>query len=169
MRRCHDHATAGRAGSGGDGTTSGAAQGEAAFPLGEDGCSQPTDYRGPDQRAGGAKIIISHSFPKQRRDLHESRFGVFRFLLTMGLQRSRKLNLLAITRTPKARHLPHLTQLAYWPDLEDPSDETLGHRKRWSLTEAAPLPAFSGSLGSAPQGPPLLGSGKATLRRHRHS
>ena len=35
MKRCHDHATAGRAGSGRDGTASGTSQGEAAFQLGE--------------------------------------------------------------------------------------------------------------------------------------
>tara|TARA_R110002124_G_scaffold188002_1_gene355279 strand:- start:195 stop:335 length:141 start_codon:yes stop_codon:yes gene_type:complete len=43
MKRCHDHATAGRAGSGGDGTASGTSQGEAAFQLGEGGCVQPTE------------------------------------------------------------------------------------------------------------------------------
>ena len=43
MKRCHDHATAGRAGSGGDGTASGTSQGEAAFQLGEGGCMQPTE------------------------------------------------------------------------------------------------------------------------------
>jgi len=43
MTRCHDHATAGRAGSGGDGTASGTSQGEAAFQLGEGGCAQPNE------------------------------------------------------------------------------------------------------------------------------
>ncbi|GHH06370.1 hypothetical protein [Pseudodonghicola xiamenensis] len=43
MKRCHDHATAGRAGSGGDCTASGTSQGEAAFQLGEGGCVQPTE------------------------------------------------------------------------------------------------------------------------------
>ena len=43
IKRCHDHATAGRAGSGGDCTTSGASQGVAAFQLGEGGCTQPTE------------------------------------------------------------------------------------------------------------------------------
>ena len=43
MKRCHDHATAGRAGSGGDGPASGTSQGEAAFQLGEGGCAQPTE------------------------------------------------------------------------------------------------------------------------------
>ncbi len=43
MKRCHDHATAGRAVSGGDCTASGTAQGEAAFQLGEGGCLQPTE------------------------------------------------------------------------------------------------------------------------------
>ena len=40
---CHDHATAGWAGSGGDCTASGTSQGEAAFQLGEGGCAQPTE------------------------------------------------------------------------------------------------------------------------------
>jgi hypothetical protein len=43
MKRCHDHATAGRAGSEGDCTASGTSQGEAAFQLGEGGCAQPTE------------------------------------------------------------------------------------------------------------------------------
>ena len=43
MKRCHDHATAGRAGSGGDCAASGTSQGEAAFQLGEGGCVQPTE------------------------------------------------------------------------------------------------------------------------------
>tara|TARA_B100000446_G_scaffold100540_1_gene94115 strand:- start:3990 stop:4130 length:141 start_codon:yes stop_codon:yes gene_type:complete len=43
MKRCHDHATAGRAASGGDCTASGTSQGEAAFQLGEVGCLQPTE------------------------------------------------------------------------------------------------------------------------------
>ena len=43
MKRCHDHATAGWAGSGGDCTASGTSQGEAAFQLGEGGCVQPTE------------------------------------------------------------------------------------------------------------------------------
>jgi len=43
MKRYHDRATAGRAGSGGDGAASGTSQGEAAFQLGEGGCSQPTE------------------------------------------------------------------------------------------------------------------------------
>ena len=43
MKRCHDHATAGRAGSGGDCTASGTSQGEAAFQRGEGGCVQPTE------------------------------------------------------------------------------------------------------------------------------
>ena len=43
MKRCHDHATAGRAGSGGDCAASGTSQGEAAFQLGEGGCAQPTE------------------------------------------------------------------------------------------------------------------------------
>ncbi len=43
MKRCHDHATAGRAVSGGDCTASGTAQGEAAFQLGKGGCLQPAE------------------------------------------------------------------------------------------------------------------------------
>jgi hypothetical protein len=43
MKCCHDHATAGRAGSGGDGTASSTSQGEAAVQLGEVGCSQPDE------------------------------------------------------------------------------------------------------------------------------
>ena len=43
MKRCHDHATAGRAGSEGDCTASGTSQGEAAFQLGEGGCVQPAE------------------------------------------------------------------------------------------------------------------------------
>ncbi len=43
MKRYHDHATAGRAGSGGDGMASGTSQGEAAVQLGEGGCAQPTE------------------------------------------------------------------------------------------------------------------------------
>lgn len=79
------------------------------------------------------------------------------------------LNLMAIARTRKASSVPHLTQGAYWPELEDPSDEPLDHRKRWRLTEAVPLPAFAGSLGPAPPELHPLGSGKATLRQHRHN
>jgi hypothetical protein len=43
MKRYHDHATAGRACSGGDGMASGTSQGEAAVQLGEGGCAQPTE------------------------------------------------------------------------------------------------------------------------------
>ena len=43
MKRCHDHATAGRAGSGGDCPASSTSQEEAAFHLGEGGCVQPTE------------------------------------------------------------------------------------------------------------------------------
>ena len=43
MKRCHDDATAGRAGSGGDGTASSTSQGVAAFQLGEGGCLQRTE------------------------------------------------------------------------------------------------------------------------------
>ncbi|MDF9302034.1 hypothetical protein P5P81_05635 [Tritonibacter mobilis] len=43
MKRCHDHATAGRTGSEGDGMAISTSQGEAAFQLGEDGCLQPTE------------------------------------------------------------------------------------------------------------------------------
>lgn len=43
MKRCHDHATAGRAGSGGDRLASSTLQGAAAFQLGEGGCVQPSE------------------------------------------------------------------------------------------------------------------------------
>jgi len=43
MKRCHDHAMAGRADSEGDCPASGTLQGEAAFQLGEGGCVQPTE------------------------------------------------------------------------------------------------------------------------------
>jgi len=43
MKRCHDHAKAGRAGSGGDCLASSTSQGEVAFQLGEGGCVQPTE------------------------------------------------------------------------------------------------------------------------------
>jgi hypothetical protein len=58
MKRCHDHATAGRAGSGGDGRASGTSQGEAGVSARE-GRLPAADRvgRGPDQRAGGAKTI----------------------------------------------------------------------------------------------------------------
>lgn len=74
-----------------------------------------------------------------------------------------------ITMTPTASSVPHLAQDAYWPDLEDPSDGPSSHRKRWSLTEAIPLPAFSDSLARVPPGPYPLGSGKAILKRRQHS